>query len=579
MRGFFFLEAAKEEMGVAQAVEAHIAEAQSRYQIETDKKLRHVTCEAGTLWHKLDHLLYLPVLGLERPRCLYYYQGEGLEPLYGFTYKYFTLEHFLGQLTRMRIGFPLANTLAQVYAQAWYPGQEPLYIFTDWHVKPHWTKEYSHSGHVTMWGRTMPGTRQLIINGPKGYFLGGWNYPIDTHMTQVLVDLEEELGQTLQRPIICNVLDGEAGGQPIAERYAESDQGYLSVLSRHHDHPLADFSIQGTWIPVIDDPDREVAFARWANPSKAAKDPRRFVLMRPVGQMEPTRIYTGLIPEDLPADLIPWLHRRRWPNNELRIRELINGANLNQNYGYLYAEVSNRTRQRQWERAQARVEVTQNKLLQRQEAVHNLRCRLEQLQHNHILQLTTLRKRIAEQRLLLGQRERLGRPTRRCRNQLLRLRRELADCTRRFCKRQCSLSQQLHQHHCQSTHLQRQLADRTSARDAIDTQTLCRERLLEKDQIMLDLQILLNSLHDWAKLHYFAPAWQKLTLETATHLIYRKPGYVSWHPDRIEVILDPYRHSEHQRAMEITCQHFNDADLRWRDGRRLRILVQQPNQF
>ena len=31
--------------------------------------------EAGTRWAKLDHLLYLPVLGLTRPRDLYYYQG------------------------------------------------------------------------------------------------------------------------------------------------------------------------------------------------------------------------------------------------------------------------------------------------------------------------------------------------------------------------------------------------------------------------------------------------------------------------------------------------------------------------
>jgi len=58
-----------------------------------------VASESETLWYKLDHLIYLPVLHLTRPRDLYYYQGEGLEVLYGFTYKYLTLEHFLGELT------------------------------------------------------------------------------------------------------------------------------------------------------------------------------------------------------------------------------------------------------------------------------------------------------------------------------------------------------------------------------------------------------------------------------------------------------------------------------------------------
>ena len=46
--------------------------------------LRVVVSEPETLWHKLDHLLYLPILNLTRPRDLYYCQGDGLRVLYGF---------------------------------------------------------------------------------------------------------------------------------------------------------------------------------------------------------------------------------------------------------------------------------------------------------------------------------------------------------------------------------------------------------------------------------------------------------------------------------------------------------------
>jgi hypothetical protein len=135
---------------------------------------------------------------------LYYDQGDGLRVLYGFTYKYLTLEHFLGQFTRLQVGTRLANALAHGYAQAWYPDQTSLYLFADWHIKPHWTKAYSHAGHVTMWGRTLPGTKQLILNGTNGEILGGWNYAIDAHLTHVLVNLEAELSQTLQREIYCS---------------------------------------------------------------------------------------------------------------------------------------------------------------------------------------------------------------------------------------------------------------------------------------------------------------------------------------------------------------------------------------
>ena len=123
------------------------------------------------------------------------------------------------------------------------------------------------------------------------------------------------------------------------------------------------------------------------------------------------------------------------------------------------------------------------------------------------------------------------------------------------------------------------MAERQAARDAIDTESLCRERDLEKDQIMLDMQVLLTSLHDWARRHYFAPQWQRLELDTAIEMIYRKPGRVTWGREVIEVVLDPYRHLEHQQAMEETCRRFNEAQVRWRDGRLLCISVARDPPF
>jgi hypothetical protein len=507
---------------------------------------------------------------------LYYDQGNGLRVLYGFTYKYLTLEHFLGQFARLQVGTRLANALAHRYAQAWYPEQSSVYLFADWHIKPHWTKEYSHAGHVTMWGRTLPGTKQLILNGTNGEILGGWNYAIDAHLTHVLVDLETELSQTLQRKIYCTIIDGEGGGQPLAERYAEAGLYYISVLPRHHDHALADFAVQGTWQPVVDDPQREAVFARWADAKKAIKDPRQFVLLRRVGQMEPTRVYTGRFrPETLPF-IVPWLHRRRWPNNERRICDLINGANLNANYGYTYDRVPNRTRQRQWNNAQAQVEVTERKVNQQQEAIRNLRQQLAKLELKHAQERTQWMERIVQQRSRLQRRQQSGKPNKRCCAQLHRLRQQRDIETEQFLKRKRILWQRLGQPQTRMALLQCQLTQRKTVRDAIDTETLCRERRLEKDQVMLNLQVLLANLHDWSRLHYFAPQWKNLSLEKATQMIYRKSGYVTWYPDRIEIVLDAYAYRDQQLAMEATCRRFNNANLRWRDGRPLRIDVAAP---
>ena len=577
MRGFFSLEAAKEAMGVVEAVEETVREAETTAITESpDASFRHIPVETETLWHKIDHLLYLPILNLSRPRGLYYYQGAGLEALYGFTYKYLTVAQFLGQMTRLKVGYSLADRLASVYAQSQYPGEDPLVIFTDWHVKPHWTKEKSHCGHITMWGRTMPGTKQLVINGPDGYLLGCWNYQVDTHMTQILVELEDELQQTLQRPILCNIFDSEGGGLATGEAYAAAGGHYLSILSGQHSHALSSFIIEGEWQTVIDDAHREAVYAHWRNQDKSAADPRQFVLLRPIGKIEPTRIYTGLMPAELPAAVVPWCHRQRWANNERPIRDMINGANLNENYGYTYDKVAHRTRQRQWDAAQAQVEVVENKLLQSREAVKNLRQKRKQAQDSYSRQRITLETEVGQQRQKIARQQREGKAVKRLQQGLKRRRTELARRTLTLKKKQRRLHKQIAQQQVRIAEFRPQLAQRIQKREAIDTETLCRQRHLEKDQIMLNWQVLLTNLHGWVKQNVFALVWKKLSLEKATELIYRKSGRVRWYSDHIEVILDSYRYREHQQAMELTCEQFNQTNLRWRDGRILRISVQKP---
>jgi hypothetical protein len=561
-------------MDVVETVEACLTCAKDQHaaaQLEAAPRVIH--SEPETIWHKVDHLLYLPLLGLCRPRDLYYYQGQGLKVLHGFTYKYLTLEHFLGELTQLQVGYPLADALADRYSQAWYPGQSPLLIFTDWHTKPHWTKSPAHSGHITMLERVMPGTKQLVLNGPDGHLLGGWNDAMDTHLSQVLVDLEADLATKLKRPIAYNVFDSEGSGLPTALRYEAAQRDYLSVLPRQDSHTLSAFAVVGEWEPVENDAEHEAVFARWTDPQKVREDPRRLVLMRPLGETDPTRIYTGRIPQHLSAGAVPARFRQRWMGQERVIRQLVNGANLNANFGYQYTEVSNRTQQRRWDDAQEKVQITERHLAEQQEALHNLHAKLQTLRHTYRQEQQDLRTQIEAQVAELAQRQAAGQTWRRSEQRWQQLQRQSDALTARFQRQRLRLLEAAQKHWLQRNALQRERVERCATRDAIDTESLCRERNLQKDQVMLDLQVLLASLHDWARQHYFAPDWQHLELDTATELIYRKSGRVRWGREDIEVTLDPYRYPEHQRAMQETCQRFNAAQVRWRDGRLLRMRV------
>lgn len=124
---------------------------------------------------------------------------------------------------------------------------------------------------------------------------------MDIHLSRVSVALEADLATLLGRPIAYGVFDGEGSGLPIAQRYAKAEQNYISVLPRQADQSRAAFRAQGTWQPVAGHPDHEAVDAIWTDVQKAAKDPRRLVLMRPFGRVDPTRVYASRIPSHICA--------------------------------------------------------------------------------------------------------------------------------------------------------------------------------------------------------------------------------------------------------------------------------------
>jgi len=562
------LEGAKQEMDVENVVLKSVSEACQENQ---ESGMRIVKSAESTILRKFDHLLYLPILGLERPRCLYYYQGDGLNCLHGFTYKYMPLEQFLGELTHLKIGYPMASALANCYSQKVYPGDDPLFIYVDWHSKPHWTKHYYHSGHVTMWHRIMPGTKQLVINGPGGWIVIGLNYQIDNHFSNVLVDLEEDLVTTLKRPIAYTIVDGEGGGAPLGERYISAERHYISVISGYYS--LQKFETLDQWQPVTNDPAHEVISATWADPKKKEEECRQLVLMRPVNKIDPTRIYTGNIPDYVAIVDIPYLFRARWINQERRFREMIAAANLNVNYGYLYNKVASRTRQREQVEVRQKLETTQSKLGHKQEILTNLQVKSDQLKVVYTEKSSQLQKEIGTLQETFKQREQDNKPIKRCQQSINKRERQITQLETSHNKRQLSLSTKITEQQQNCTQLELTLEKHQKTYDEIDTDTLCRERDLEKDQIMFNLQIMVTNLHQWVKENYFPPEWQNLELNKARDMIYSKSGTVRWFKDRVEIVFQPYRYADQQRAMQATCSRFNQANIRWRDGRLLSISV------
>jgi hypothetical protein len=69
-------------MGAATGLEETVVGERDKYLAENPgKHLHHLSRDLAALWPKMDHLLYQPILGVDRPRCFYYYQGDGVAAL------------------------------------------------------------------------------------------------------------------------------------------------------------------------------------------------------------------------------------------------------------------------------------------------------------------------------------------------------------------------------------------------------------------------------------------------------------------------------------------------------------------
>ena len=98
-----------------------------------------------------------------------------------------------------------------------------------------------------------------------------------------------------------------------------------------------------------------------------------------------------------------------------------------------------------------------------------------------------LQEEIEAQMIDLARRREKGLPVRRCLRSLQSRQRRLDDLMACFQRRQCRLLERIARRRARRSELRRELAERWAARDAIDTESLCRERDLEKDRIMRDV--------------------------------------------------------------------------------------------
>jgi hypothetical protein len=576
------------ELGVPEAVQGVVEATQA----EAAPPGRVLQAAWPLTWAKLLHLIFLPVLDATRPWQLRYALGDGLLGVCRIAYRFDTIDRCLGELTRLHVGDALRQALCRTWVQILTEADGPLHIYVDPHLKPHWTHHFMPCGKVAMLNRVMPCTRQVVVTNAQGYVWEILDQVGDDHLSHTLPGLEQDLEHATDHRVTLTVVDREANGLELAQIYAQSDHfALLTLLDGTVSEGLRVgtpafrkiFRLTGRWQPLATQPGELLAPAVWASEQEATEDPRVFWLVQDDDSQKLLAVYSLSRPvADCTPDVAALLkgsgartvYRTRWPAIENVIREMVNGDNLNENYGYDYRPVPNRLRQRQQAEAQAQVNTTQTQLANAQGQLDTARARLTQHEQTGAAKQAALAAVRAERQAELQARQQAGQPTQRVEQQLAQLDRQ-AD---RLAQRQAQRTDKMQTHtlprlEARQAELEVTLAERQATLAQIDISQPMFERDLEKDQIMADLQAALLNAHRWCCDRYFTGEWSRLELETATARIYRQRGRVVYADDHVDVTLAAFAYRSEQDLAEASCARFNAARVHDADGRLIVMTV------
>jgi hypothetical protein len=576
------------ELGVPAAVQSVVEAAQA----EADSPGRVLQAAWPRTWAKLVHLIFLPVLDATRPWQLRYALGDGLLGVCRIAYRFDTIGRCLGELVRLQVGEALRQALCRTWVQTLTEPEESLHLYVDAHLKPHWTHLFMPCGKVAMLNRVMPCTRQVVVTNVQGYVWEILDQVGDAHLTHTLPGLEQELERVTDHRVTLTVVDREANGLELAQKYAQTDHFALLTLL---DSPASDgllvgtptfqkvFRLTGRWQPLATQPGELLAPAVWAPEQEAPDDPRVFWLVQDDHSQKLLAVYSLSQPvADCAPDVRALLrgsgartaYRTRWPAMENVIREMVNGSNLNENYGYEYRPVPNRLRQRQHAEAQAQMNATQTQLANTHRRLEAARVQQAQLEQAGATKQADLAAARTERQAELHARQQADQPTRRVEQQLAQLDRQAETQTQRLAQRTDKLqTNTLARLEARRAELEVTLAERQATLTQIDITQPMFERDLEKDQIMANFQAALLNAHHWCCDHYFTGEWSGLELETATARIYRQRGRVVYAEDRVDVTLAAFAYRAEQDLAEAACARFNAARVHDAAGRLIVMAV------
>lgn len=569
--GTWFLKGAWIELGLEQAMLKVIEAACRRYPVKSRLPLRVLTHTRPVLVRKNEALVFLPVFeNMTRLVHLDTYDDDGLGWLTESSqvYRADTLEHYLSDLTRLRIAASLGQALARCYWRAWYvagtiPDRHVFYV--DMHDKVIWTELPSPVGYVSALHEVRACLKQAFVHGRGGHALFCQTYAADVHLSEVVVEVAQALERAVGAKVIqVIVTDREGLSVEVLAQLTAKNTAFVALLKANQYAGEADFVRPGRFRPLKDPRTGEVTH-RVAD-ANFQLTPDRVVRAALIYDLTYPDRLIGLITtvsRDEEPDIrriVRW-YLGRWNAQENSFRDQIAFVHLNVNFGLRAKRaVPDRRVAKQIADRTTHLAAVARKL-------DSKLAQLADLERRQQDQITRYDQTVAH--LLRSPKQQGPQAAARAAKRAQRLQAYRQRYHQRLAKqaaRQAQLEDQIETHRQEQARLAEELA-------RLDPHATFFEVDVEKDQIMAHLRVGLHNTALWARDRYFGSAYRHTTPLTMWRTFFNQDGFYHATADHITVTLKPFNDPQVQQEAVKACQRFNERQIMTLSGKQIEIRV------
>jgi hypothetical protein len=183
-----------------------------------------------TLCRRFQALLFAPLLGIETLTGCDTHEHP-LPTLLGQGSHSSTLSQLLGQLERSDAAVALRPALL--------PEQAVQITSVDGHMMAYWSRVPMHKGHSTMLGRIMAGSQAVIAQSEGGPALFVTYSPPDRHLSQVIVEYCQQVGEATGSALF--VIDRAVNAGALARAFDPQGWGLRCRLDDNEHEGLDSF--------------------------------------------------------------------------------------------------------------------------------------------------------------------------------------------------------------------------------------------------------------------------------------------------------------------------------------------------